>query len=416
MKNIIILALLLSLCCCKEVRAQIVNQLLFSKTNGVYAMWDGTLVKTMGYSTTLSANIDLPSPTLVYNQGDSVKLTLWNKSQGAPHTIHLHGLDVDQQNDGVPQLSFTVHHDEKKDYHFVAPHAGTYIYHCHVVSTVHVQGGMYGMIIVRPTNGSTTQTWDNGYTYDQDMAWMMSEVDTTWHHDTIINHTHDTSQTTHTLPTNYTPQYFLVNGKSEQQLSGAGLAVNANVNEKIYLRLANIGYYGNRIVLPSALNTKIISSDGRPLPNLEQSDTVMLFPGERYGLLLEATGAITDSIQIEYFDLNTQAIQNTQNVPVQISGTVAVAELSNEQPSISCSVWPNPANTQVHLNVALLQSELLNGELLDINGRMVHQFSTFLAKGNTSLTLPITELGTGVYFLKLKTSAEQLVKKLIVEH
>lgn len=391
---------------------QQINQLIFAKINGAYSMWDGTVVKTMGYTYTLNAPIDIPSPTLVFNEGDTVKLTLWNKSQGAPHTIHLHGLDVDQQNDGVPHLSFDVAHDEQGDYHFVAPHAGTYLYHCHVVSSLHVQGGMYGMLIVHPSDGSK-RTWNNGHNYDTELAWLMSEVDTLWHHDSIINHPHDTTQTQHHLPETYLPQYFLINGKSEQQLTTQGMAVHGSANEVFYFRTANIGNLGNRLILPAALNARIVASDGRPLPSEEQSDTVLLFPGERYGILLEPTTEFTDTIQVDYIDLNTQLVVNSQQVPVDIAGFFAIAQ--QDQAALSCQIYPNPTTNYVQGNVYLEVPEKIYGKWIGADGK---QLSSFIIQGNRGdnvLKLNVEGLDTGIYFLHLQTDTKQFIKKISIQ-
>ncbi|BDS09439.1 multicopper oxidase domain-containing protein [Aureispira anguillae] len=391
---------------------QQVNQLIFAKINGAYPMWDGTIVKTMGFTYTLNAAIDIPSPTLVFNEGDTVKLTLWNKSQGAPHTIHLHGLDVDQQNDGVPHLSFDIAHDDKGDYHFVAPHAGTYLYHCHVVSTLHVQAGMYGMLIVRPSDGSQT-AWNNGPAYDTELAWLMSEVDTVWHHDTIINHPHDTTQTQHHLPERYLPQYFLVNGKAEQQLAAQGMAVTGSANEVFYLRLANIGNYGNRLILPAGLHARIIASDGRPLPHEEQADTLLIFPGERYGVLLEPTAEFTDTIKIDYLDLNTQITINTQQIPVAIAGFFGTESL-NKLP-LACTLFPNPTNDYLEGEITLEKEELILGKWIGINGRVLSTFEQQGFAGVNSLQLNTQNLQSGIYFLQLQTATRQTIKKITIQ-
>jgi len=351
MKKLIIIFVLIAWG--NQLWSQQINQLIFSKINGEYVLWNGDTIKTMGYTFTLNAPINIPSPTL------SVKWTLWNKSQGAPHTIHLHGLDVDQQNDGVPHLSFEVEHDSMGHYYFVAPHAGTYIYHCHVASPVHVQAGMYGLLIVRPTDGGM-KTWDNGYSYDSELAWLTSEVDTFWHHDSIINHEHISSQVDYEMPGIYAPQHFLVNGKSEQQLADSSFSVYGSANEIIYMRLANVGNYGNRVILPTALNARIIASDGRPLPTEELSDTVMIFPGERYGVLLEPTAEFTDSVKIEYFDLNTQIIANTQKIPVSIAGFFSIKGV--ELQSLKCTVFPNPAQDYLDVELTLTKNEAIQGK------------------------------------------------------
>ena len=176
-----------------------------------FQLADGNQIYMMGYTQLIGAPIDIPAPTLNFTEGDSVQLNMWNLSQGPPHTIHLHGLDVDQANDGVPALSFAVPHDDTGSYYFQAPHAGTYIYHCHETSVLHVQAGMYGMVIVRPQTADTL-TWDGGYSFHSENAWMMSEIDTNWHVDSIINHDYDPMEMTHAI-VDYMPQHFLVNGQ-----------------------------------------------------------------------------------------------------------------------------------------------------------------------------------------------------------
>ena len=90
-----------------------------------HELHDGNQILLMGYSSTIGGSLNLPSPTLEFKENDSIQLDMWNLSQGPPHTIHLHGLDVDQENDGVPALSFSVAHDDTGSYMFKAPHPGT---------------------------------------------------------------------------------------------------------------------------------------------------------------------------------------------------------------------------------------------------------------------------------------------------
>lgn len=363
-------------------RAQVdTSVLLISKVSfqPQFELSDGNLIKLMGYTQTLSAPILLPSPTLEFEEGDSINLSFWNLSQGAPHTIHLHGLDVDQANDGVPNLSFSVSHDDTGSYYFKAPHPGTYLYHCHVASVLHVQAGMYGMLIVRPKNNPNL-TWENGYAFDSERSWLMSEVDTFWHADSLINHSWDPQNPMqYILP--YKPQHFLVNGQSEGQLGT--MPFSASVGEKVYLRLANIGYYGNRIILPASLNATVISSDGRPLPVAFQSDTVEIFPGERYGVLVEANAEFTDNIEVEYIDLNTQLVANTQNIAVEIEGYLGVSDLKNE-----ILTYPNPASNFVNLPYSG------SWTVISITGKVVGELSSSNSKYD------IRHLSEGTYILK----------------
>ena len=110
----------------------------------------------------------------------------------------------------------------------------------------------------------------------------MSEIDTVWHNDTVLLHEYDTTSSMHhvKIPI-YDPQHFLVNGLGQSQLIDS-VIVTGQVDENIYVRLANIGYYKNIVVLPSGLNARIVSSDGRPLSTEIETDSVVVYPGEYY--------------------------------------------------------------------------------------------------------------------------------------
>jgi FtsP/CotA-like multicopper oxidase with cupredoxin domain len=390
-----------------------VSKLLIARNTGEKVLANDTTIRVFGFAENLGSQPGVPGPTLVVNQGDSVVIDLWNVSQGAPHTIHLHGLDVNQQNDGVPHLSFDVPHMEHGYYFFKAPHAGTYLYHCHVASTIHVQAGMYGLIIVKPTDGSNT-TWDGGYAYQKEYAYFMSEIDTTWHRDDVLMHDHDPNQTIHKveIPT-YDPQFFLINGFSDQQLAENDVRIDGLVNETNYLRLANIGFYGVRVILPAMLQAKVVASDGRALPSEEVSDTIVVMPGERYGLLIKASGEFEGNINYEYFSLNTNQVKNTQQVPVKIEGTVGLNDAGITQ--MQFELAPNPANevTSVTLDLPINSSvEIL---ITDLQGKLVSTVeSRFYNEGEHNISLPIKQLEAGNYFVQLRLNSEYtLIRQLV---
>lgn len=102
-----------------------------------------------------------PSPPIRVEQGDTVWIQLEN-THYFPHTIHLHGVDhpwVDSSgegNDGVPQASDKfVLPGQSKTYEIRPRSPGTFVYHCHVQTHVHLAMGLVGMFIVeenRPNN------------------------------------------------------------------------------------------------------------------------------------------------------------------------------------------------------------------------------------------------------------------------
>ncbi len=102
-----------------------------------------------------------PSPVIRVEQGDIVWIQLEN-SHYFPHTIHLHGVDhpwVDSSgegNDGVPQTSDKfVLPGQSRTYEIRPRQPGTFVYHCHVQTHVHLAMGLVGMFVVeenRPNN------------------------------------------------------------------------------------------------------------------------------------------------------------------------------------------------------------------------------------------------------------------------
>lgn len=388
-----------------------VNELIIARNTGNKVLANLDTIRVFGFAQDLLDNPEVPGPTIYANEGDSVHLDLWNVSQGAPHTIHLHGLDVDQENDGVPHLSFEVGHMDHGYYNFKAPHAGTYLYHCHVASTIHVQAGMYGLIIIKPTNGSNT-TWNGGYPFENDFSYLLSEIDTNWHTDSVLLHDHDTTmmpQPVH-IP-DFHPQFFLINGFSDQQLQAEGIEFNAAVGEVNYVRLSNIGYCGTRVIFPAGLNPKIIDSDGRPLPVEEISDTVYIYPGERYGVLATADAEFTSHIQFDYFDLNTSILKNTQLVPVNISGFAGTQE---ETSDFSFDIFPNPIDHNSVLQFNLEQNKTIEINIYDTRGRLiVSKAPSAFLEGNHSIQISEMISESGHFTIQLVVDGIPSTKKII---
>jgi FtsP/CotA-like multicopper oxidase with cupredoxin domain len=367
-----------------------------------YGLSDGSEIRLMGYTEQLADSMKLPSPTIIVFEGDSVELNLWNFSQGAPHTIHLHGLDVDQQNDGVPHLSFDVEHSEKKSYYFKAPHPGTYLYHCHVASPIHVQAGMYGLVIVKPKDLYNI-TWQDGYKYDSEGSLLMSEIDTSWHTIDMIRNHYEGDSVTMTIP-KYKPQYFLVNGKSESQLEQKSQVLKMYKNGKFYLRLANIGNYGNRVILPETLKGTIVSSDGRPLPKVELSNEIEILPGERYGVIIETEDSLLESISIEYFNLNTSIVIGNATVDVVVLNTLGIGSVIDV-----LNVYPNPAREMITVNLPLFSNSQI--DLINIEGRVILNWEN--KSGSTQLD--VDAVPAGMYYLRIKNEKLNILEKIIIE-
>ena len=278
---------------------------LVARQAGTATLHDGQTIDLWGFKEGIGGNVVIPSPVIEANEGDIVTINVTNQSSN-PHTIHLHGLDVNQANDGVGSTSFEIPGANGfGSYTFTADHAGTYIYHCHVETVVHLQLGMYGAVVVKAAGG-TNHAWTGGPAYTKDYTWLFSDVDKSWH---------DNIPTNGSLPA-FEPDYFLINGKSDDQLNDSTISPTADDGDTVYFRLINIGYTINRVIFPAGMNAEIITSDGRALPSSEVSDTVTIYPGERYGVMTDFSSAISDSIIVQHFDMYTDDVLYTNKVPL----------------------------------------------------------------------------------------------------
>ena len=370
------------------------NKLIIGRNNGTKTLHDGNVTNTFGFAESLGELIDVPGPTIYINEGDSVEIDFWNMSQGAPHTIHLHGLDVNQQNDGVGALSFDVYHMTHGFYKFKAPHPGTYLYHCHVVSTIHVQAGMFGVLVVRPEDGNPNQVWTGGEMYDKELIITSSEIDTNWHTDAVLDHPYDTLNPIPIMvPDNYEPQYFMVSGMSDSQLSNTSNYYWAAENSKVYLRQSNIGYYGTRYIYPSSVSARTISSDGRQLPSEQVYDTLEVYPGERYGTMIQLGSNPLYSIDVEYFNLNTNVVESTQTYTIRTS-TTGLEEAS----TASFKVYPVPSSSGVFYSSNEFDETY---SVYSITGTKVLE--------NKSKKIDLSAHPSGVYILNYKGETKKLI-------
>lgn len=102
----------------------------------------GVWMDTYGY------NGDMPGPTIEINQGDRVRIVLHNKLP-EPTTLHLHGLELPNDMDGVPYLNQDpIEPGQEFAYEWTVHQEGTFFYHSH--EGMQEAMGMMGLFIVHP--------------------------------------------------------------------------------------------------------------------------------------------------------------------------------------------------------------------------------------------------------------------------
>ena len=115
-----------------------------------------------------------PGPEIRVPEGDWVQVNFTNRTSEY-HTIHWHGIILPNEMDGVPNgTQWGVGKDQTFRYLFRAQPAGTHFYHCHNMTTLHVQAGMFGALIIEPKADPIKEM----FPYDREYTLLLSEVDT----------------------------------------------------------------------------------------------------------------------------------------------------------------------------------------------------------------------------------------------
>jgi FtsP/CotA-like multicopper oxidase with cupredoxin domain len=96
-----------------------------------------------------------PGPLIRARQGDLVQVTLVNESVRGGTTLHWHGIDVPNAEDGVAGVTQdAVPVGGRHVYRFVAEDPGSYWYHSHQISHEQVRKGLLGPLVIEPRSGS----------------------------------------------------------------------------------------------------------------------------------------------------------------------------------------------------------------------------------------------------------------------
>jgi len=202
----------------------------------------------------------VPGPVLWANEGDPLTVTLVNESpQGHSFVI-----------DGVVSGA-TVLAGGSGSFLFTAPHAGTYVYYDPLDHPLNRALGMYGALVVTPSDGSN-HVWAGGPAFANQFLQVISELDETW------NTAAGNGQPVNTAV--YRPNYFFINGRgSPDSESDPNAHIMGLMGQTILIRWANAG------LVPHSMHThgfhfKIVQQNGMPETAFREKDNVPVYPGD----------------------------------------------------------------------------------------------------------------------------------------
>lgn len=205
-------------------------------------------------------NGTVPGPMIRVTEGDAVRIILQNELP-EPTSIHWHGIPLPNAMDGVPPLTqAAIEPGDSFVYEFIAPPAGSFMYHSHVDTDKQIMVGLYAPFIIDPAGPEVDPP-------DVDVMWMLSEW---W--------VGSDGETYAAMPmAGAEPNYFTINGKAFPNTE----PIVVKQGERVRIRLAGIGQFTHPMHL-HGINFRIVAYDGVPLPPEQQivRNTVPVNPGE----------------------------------------------------------------------------------------------------------------------------------------
>jgi FtsP/CotA-like multicopper oxidase with cupredoxin domain len=173
---------------------------------------------------------EFPAPTIVLKEGQKFYLDLSNVGMAMrpdlfdPHTIHWHGFpQAAPVFDGVPDSSISINMGATLTYFYNVVEPGTYMWHCHVEATEHMQMGMLGNLYVLPKQNNLPDGTDlNGFTHHTGYKYCYNDGDGSTYYDvdyplqlsSFDPDFHDASLNTQPLPfALMNDKYGMINGR-----------------------------------------------------------------------------------------------------------------------------------------------------------------------------------------------------------
>ncbi|MFI8575936.1 multicopper oxidase family protein [Rossellomorea aquimaris] len=215
-------------------------------------------------------NGTVPGEPLRVTEGDVVQVMLKNELD-VPVTIHWHGVLLPNKMDGIPGLTQdAVQPGESFTYEFIANDAGTYWYHSHQQSSIQVDKGLYGSLVIEEKEKE----------YERDEVFILDEWAVNQEKEDMSNMggmmmgamggdgEADTKQMYDT---------FTVNGKAGNAIK----PLTMEAEEKARLRFVNAGYQVHRLVFPEG-SMRVIATDAEKVVSEDNNSNVLeIAPGER---------------------------------------------------------------------------------------------------------------------------------------
>jgi FtsP/CotA-like multicopper oxidase with cupredoxin domain len=286
---------------------------------------------------------EFPAPTISVKQGQEVYITLTNRSFALRpdlfdgHSVHWHGFpQAASIFDGEPMASFGVFPGSSFTYYYRPNDPGTYMFHCHVEATEHMQMGMLGNLYVRPLQDDNPGSCAGfaGFAYND------GDCTTGYHVSYPIQLTsfdpdfHDADMNIQPLPfAAMEDRYPMINGRGYPDTINPAILSNsyadspsggkpsqkmnsivtATQNQRILLRISSLATIRFYTLISPSIPMTIVGKDtrllratfGAPPPNLYyKTNSVTLGGGQSVDAIIDTAGVAPGTYYLYTSNLN----------------------------------------------------------------------------------------------------------------
>ncbi len=230
-----------------------------------------------------AVNGQSPGPVIRATEGDDVEIVVVNRL-AQPSSIHWHGIPVAFDQDGAAGISQpAIGPGQQFTYHWVAPQAGTYMYHSHYHDLE--QTSVVGMIVIDPQHGGRAPR------YDHDLPIMITSLPWEAARDVQAQAVLGNSMMMPSMSVNPKAdpipdmgdamdrmdmvEYWCFNGKTFPATD----PIDVKFGELVRLRFANLTNMAHPIHLHGHW-FRWIAQDGSPLAQPQLANTIAVQPGQ----------------------------------------------------------------------------------------------------------------------------------------
>lgn len=240
-----------------------------------------------------------PAPAIVVDQGKNFYLSLTNVGMVIrpdlfdPHTVHFHGFPQSSTVfDGLPESGIAINQGATLTYYYHLAEPGTFMYHCHVEATEHMQMGMLGNLYVKAAqNGLPDGTNLNGFIHKTGNQYAYNDGDGSTYYDKdyplqlggFDPDFHDASWSVQPLPFALMwDRYPMINGRGYPDtvnpnplpapLENGGIEsqvetslVTATAGQKVLLRLSNLNITATHTLISPSIPLEVVGIDAKEL-------------------------------------------------------------------------------------------------------------------------------------------------------